>query len=199
VDDLASLIPPINRARGYRLYDSSGRRWLDFWQNNGAALLGHRPHLLVNTLKQVLEKGLFADLPSVYANRLMRQLRELFPGYETFLFSSSQAQLVAWASEYAGKLLQAGDIRDPLFGNKEERGDIFLWRPFFSGNVMSDLLFPILPIGISGSLFVLCAKARFIPATSFPRPISPLLLAGAVHSLKLLKNLRLPEWHQWGC
>ena len=41
-EDLAFTIPPIRRARGYRLYDHRGRRYLDLWQNGGHSLLGHR-------------------------------------------------------------------------------------------------------------------------------------------------------------
>ena len=44
-------IPRIRRARGYRLYDHHGRRYLDLWQNGGRSLLGHRPARQTTLLK----------------------------------------------------------------------------------------------------------------------------------------------------
>ena len=47
-------IPPVRRARDYHIYDESGRRYLDFYQDGGRAVLGHRPPNVAKTLKNVL-------------------------------------------------------------------------------------------------------------------------------------------------
>ncbi len=58
--DLSFTIPPIRRARGYRLYDHRGRRYLDLWQNGGHSLLGHRGLHLLSLLKNLMSRGLLA-------------------------------------------------------------------------------------------------------------------------------------------
>ena len=72
-----ALLPPIRRAREFYLYDYRGRRYLDFWQNGGRAILGHRPNRLNTRLKNALSSGLLAELPSVYGARLARVVRQL--------------------------------------------------------------------------------------------------------------------------
>ena len=72
MEDLTSLIPVIKRARGYRLYSISGRRYVDLALSGGYNLLGHRPTSFINGLKQVCEKGLLSDLPSIYGRRLVK-------------------------------------------------------------------------------------------------------------------------------
>ena len=76
---------PIRRARGYRLYDQRGRRYLDLWQAGGRALLGHRPDRAVARIKGALSRGATAGLPSVYERRLLARLQRLIPGFEPLL------------------------------------------------------------------------------------------------------------------
>ena len=55
-------LPPIRRARGYHLYDEAGKRYLDLSLAGGRALLGHRPERALLELKNLLSRGLAADL-----------------------------------------------------------------------------------------------------------------------------------------
>jgi glutamate-1-semialdehyde aminotransferase len=57
---LLDEIPPIRRARGFRLYDGAGRRYLDLWQADGNAILGHRGAGMVTAVKAALDRGLAA-------------------------------------------------------------------------------------------------------------------------------------------
>jgi hypothetical protein len=194
VENLASHIPLIKRARDFRLYDIGGRRFVDLYRNHGRLLFGHKPPLLVNTLKQILEKGLLADLPSVYTKRLTKALANLFPDYKTILVTPSQSRLEAWLSEYLGKEIQLSDVTDPLLPEKGTINEISLWRPFFSGNTASEAIIPLLPFGFGNTLSILCIKGLFTP-TDVPELVSPFILAGAIHALHLLAKTTLPEWY----
>jgi glutamate-1-semialdehyde aminotransferase len=68
--DLSRLIPPINRARDYRLYTQDGRRLVDLWQYGGRAVLGHNPPGVLRELKNSAERGLFVPLPHPRDKRL---------------------------------------------------------------------------------------------------------------------------------
>jgi len=92
----AMQMPLIRRARGYRLYDHRGRRYLDLWQNGGRSLLGHRPAGQTTLLKNLLSKGLAADLPSPYTGRLERALAALLPTHGQARVVASPGPLCGW-------------------------------------------------------------------------------------------------------
>jgi hypothetical protein len=73
-------LPRIVRAREYRLYDERGRRYIDFYQNGGRALLGHRPAGAARAVKASFERGLVAEYPTPWSGRLEKLLRKRFPG-----------------------------------------------------------------------------------------------------------------------
>lgn len=50
-------VPLIRRARGYFLYTPDGRRFLDFYQDNGRAVLGHRSSGMQQVIKSTVSKG----------------------------------------------------------------------------------------------------------------------------------------------
>ncbi len=75
-----SPVPPIRRARSYRLYTADGRRLVDLWQDGGKALLGHTVPQLLTILKDTASRGLFAPLPYPGAlQKLERTVERLFP------------------------------------------------------------------------------------------------------------------------
>ncbi len=79
--DLLSLLPPIRRARGYRLYTADNRRFLDLWQAGGRAILGHRGGKVVTRIKQDLDRGLlFPSYDRTRTRRLVQALTSLLPG-----------------------------------------------------------------------------------------------------------------------
>jgi hypothetical protein len=194
MEDLTSLIPVMKRARGFRLYALSGKRYLDLSLAGGHNLLGHKPHLLVNTLKQVCEKGVLSDLPSIYEGRFFRALRVLFPAYHTFLAATSRPDLLALAARVLGLPLTEKDIRDPFIDGKPSSGTVCVWRPFFSGNIESDIILPVIPTGLGPCLFVLCAKMPSAAPTAVAHGLSPLVFAAAAQGLNLLRTTRLPDY-----
>jgi hypothetical protein len=195
MDDLYSLIPVIKRARGYRLYAFTGKRYLDLYLGGGSNLLGHRAPQFVNHLKQAAERGAIADLPSIYTRRLTNQLRSLFPEHRTFLIAPSLPDLFSLAARVLDRPLSPTDIRDPLL-NPETGGVVSVWRPHCPANAASDLILPVIPSGFGPGLFVLCARGEPGP-DSVPAPaVNALLLAGAAHCLTLLAAIPLPEWYR---
>ena len=67
----------VRRARDWHLYDQYGDRYLDFWQSDGAAFLGHKPKGLSRLLKEEIDRGLWTPLPTVWPHRLKKALRAL--------------------------------------------------------------------------------------------------------------------------
>ncbi len=193
MDDLFSQIPIIKRARGFRLYAFSGKRYLDLWLSDGHNFLGHKPQGFVNYLKQAAERGAIADLPSIYTRRFMNALRAHFPGYHSFLLAPTLPALLKSASRALGRTLSCADIFDPLVPGGGTPGPISVWRPFCPDNADSDLVLPIVPTGFGPVLFALCSR-QSLPESE-PQAVSALVLAGAAQRLGRLKDLVLPEWY----
>lgn len=134
-DRLLKLLPPIRRARDFRLYTEDGRRLVDLWQYGGAALLGHTPPGLLRAFKNTAGRGLFAPLPGRLEGRLLRALRELFPG-RTFRLYDGEASLLralaAGVSVSGGASVSAAppaSIPDSALPSWKP-GFLSLWRPF---------------------------------------------------------------------
>ena len=75
--ELLRELPRIRRARSYYLYDSSGKRWLDLFQDGGRAWLGHRPDGLSLQIKNSLSRGVYAPYPSSEEGKLLKALMAL--------------------------------------------------------------------------------------------------------------------------
>ncbi|GHV38050.1 hypothetical protein AGMMS49546_07670 [Spirochaetia bacterium] len=133
---LLRLLPPVLRARDFRLYTQGGRRFVDLWQNGGRAILGHTPPNLLRELKNTANRGLMSPFPHPLEQRFTKALSALFPG-KAFRIYSDDASL-RHALESAG--FPAPDaIPDPAFPPAGKPGDssgegasprITLWRPF---------------------------------------------------------------------
>ncbi len=195
-NNLLPLIPILKRARGYRLYDLAGKRYLDLYQNGGRALLGHRPQGLTAVVKEVVSKGVLTDLPSVYGERLEKALKRLFPGYAAVRFFSSRERALELASLHLGGKLEEEEIHDPVLpgGAKKEAA---YWRPLLSDSPEepeAEVLFPILPFSMGGVPEAVCFKHN--PARGLPESdiISPVILAGVLRSLACLNKYHFPPW-----
>ena len=171
---LLRLVPTVLRTREFRLYTQGGRRLVDLWQNNGAAVLGHTPPSLLRELKNTASRGLYAPFPHFLEGRFLKALSRLFPNRGFRLYASAPASL------------------EPLFKN----GIAALWRPFLdSGSPLAvddnapPVLIPVLP-GIQGwcndlpqGLCVLALAAGYegeLPAGEY---LSPILLAVATRGI----------------
>ena len=197
MSELWQNIPQIKRARAYRLYDFSGRRYVDLFQNNGYALLGHKPARLTGILKQVCAKGLIYDMPSIYSRRLNKALRSLFPGYKCFRISACLERALEMISVFTKKALTKPEIRDPLINNfKNEKPAIYYWRPFCNLPAVADILIPIIPFSVGDAPAIVCFKKRL--PSEFPASdmLSPLLLAGATRTIYDLIQYQKPAWYR---
>ncbi len=128
-DSLLRRLPPIRRARDYRLYGENGRRYLDLWQAGGRALLGHRSERVLTELKNQISKGLLADLPSIHERRLLKALALLMPGYREFRIYRSVAALQHAISPLEGQSLELDALPDPALVETDGL-PLALWRPF---------------------------------------------------------------------
>lgn len=198
--DFSHLIPPVRRARGYRLYDYQGRRYLDLWQGGGRVLLGHRSLRLTHLLKNVLSRGLLADLPSLYAGRLERALAGLLPDFPQVRITSCLPAALALVSRYLGREVGVEEIRDPALGSAggNSTAEVAWWRPLMAGEPAAvphpRVLLPVLPFAASGGPVAVCFSGS-LPADFPPsETVSPVLLAGATRCLFDLRRYRRPEW-----
>ena len=198
MNELLKLIPVLKRARGYRLYDYRGNRYLDLYQNNGHALLGHHSFGLSTVIKDVVSKGIITDLPSIYAKRLEKIVLEFIPGYRSFRIVSSMERALDLASLHLGRKIGREDICDPLLHPEGmEKSDISYWRPLLPETVSgtdSEILFPIIPFAMGCSPITVCFR-HSVPE-EFPDSdiITPVILAGALRTLFNIKKYRLPPW-----
>jgi hypothetical protein len=201
--EILRLIPPINRARDYRLYTQDGRRVVDLWQYGGRAILGHNPPGVLRELKNSAERGLFAPLPHPRDKRLDRALAALFPG-RVFRIRADEASLRR--SLAAANFPAPDNFPDPAISAEDafDGSAPALWRPFlttplFTGhNGGSDagtiqeklsrcpILIPVLPLPWPCAPWVLALDAGI--ADRFPPSdlISPPVLAAAARSVLAL-------------
>lgn len=192
-------LPTILRARGFHLYDKKGTRYLDFYQDNGRAILGHKPANVSTELKNTLSRGLLGRLPSIYGYRLEKALRSLLPEYTGVRIF-----------EHPGKVKElllkrgilAGDrpIPDPLFSRGEGQDTVAVWRPFVEKEVeFPDIIVPLLPFPGGFSPGIVCfrrQKEDILPPSDI---CSPFLLAGLTRIVyDLIKEIEFRERDSWG-
>jgi hypothetical protein len=168
----------VRRARGYRLYDPSGARYLDLYQDDGGAILGHRSAGALRDMKDALSRGLTSRLPSVYQTRLTRAVGRLLPGCATVQAYHCLHAALRAASVFLGSTLSEADIHDPAFGPAAEGTPAAFWRPFLPPleGPGPRVVFPVLPPGGTTGPVAVCFRE---PPPGLPAdPVAPYLLAG---------------------
>lgn len=194
--ELINHLPPIKRARGYRLYDYNQRIYLDLYQNGGRAILGHRAFKLTTVIKDVISKGTIFDLPSIYAKRLEQALCRRFPEFPYVYLAGSPEGALRIAALYLGRVISNRHICNP-FSRTKRRCDILRSYPFVRDAQAEErvsVVMPVIPFAMSGSPAALCF--RHDPPEGFPlsEVISPVILAGALRALHDLNNYRQADW-----
>lgn len=170
------MLPSIKRSRGYKLYSSDGKRYLDFYQEGGKAILGSRPAGFSLALKNEIEKGNYYGFPSSYEKKAFNLLKQLAgseaPPFKAFFFSTEQ--------EAHAFVQTIADVA------------ITLWHPFevaSLGKFLQDYGFvmPIIPFpGSFAPVAVLVSEVEAIDSVTKSNPISPILLAGFCRATALL-------------
>ncbi|MCF7953730.1 MAG: glutamate-1-semialdehyde aminotransferase [Spirochaetales bacterium] len=181
-------MPVIVRARGYRLYDRYNKRYLDLYQNNGRAILGHRIESLQRTLKSTISKGLLAEYPSVYDGRLEKIVKLMFTDYANFRIYKNRERAMVAISYAVGKGVSPDDFADPAMTEIKEHQRLALWRPFLPEmTVKPDFLLPILPFPGGFVPEVVCIKRGSLADKMPPSDmVSPFLVDGLVKVLSKL-------------
>jgi hypothetical protein len=169
---LLDELPPLRRARSWRLYTENGRKLVDLWQNDGAALLGHKPAGFVKTLKNNAERGLFAPLPSRHQRSVVKALGQCFSGKCFRLYRSAAALEDALSSNGSGPAAA-----------------LPRWRPF-SGIRGTEILqtaalfIPVIPAPCSPHILVLDPRLDgVLPPSDLISPFMLALTAAVLHTL----------------
>jgi len=206
VDSALGSLPPIRRARLWRLYAQDGRRFLDLWQDGGRGILGARHAGLGNAIKAALDRGLDRPLPSVLEPRLGKLLLERFPPAKAVrLYVSEEAALAALArasgiragsDDIACGIADSSLVRDPTRRKgAEKNAPALLLRPFasfisekdtISGSWTGETRFalPLLPLarGLAPAA-LLFADAAGAEAAGPGDLVPPLFLRAAIDAL----------------
>lgn len=187
---LCPRLPVVRRAREYRLYDVSGRRYVDLWQVDGHAILGHRGVGVSTALKNLISRGLLGDLPSPAANRLVRALRELLPSHPFVRVYRSLDGCLGALSAWRGRAVGVADIADPIVpSNPAENVEISAWRPHAPAFASAArAVVPVLPFGICGGPWAACFRED--PKDSVPpsEAVSAVALEGVTRGILGLRR-----------
>jgi len=188
MDQQPYTMPIIVRARGYRLYDLYGKRYLDLYQNNGRAVLGHRVEGLQRTMKSTAARGLLSEYPSVYDGRLEKILRLMFPSFQEFMVYRNRERAYR-AIEFAlERELPLEEVLDPAMGEPDGRTRVSLWRPFLEEEEPDgDFLLPVFPFPGSFAPEVVCVKSGKAASLMPPSDaVSPFLIDALIKSVSQL-------------
>lgn len=189
-------IPPVRRARGFRLYGAGGERLLDLCQDGGRAILGRRPEGVSLEIKSLASRGLSGDLPSVYGGRLTAALRRLLPGMKEFRLAPSLTRALWFASLYLGRRVGEEDLSDPALAPAGSAARVSLWRPFLppEHEPAADVLIPVLPFGAAGAPAAVGFRGGLPEGFPPSDTVSPLLLAACARALYNLPGRPIPSW-----
>ncbi|TVQ41105.1 MAG: hypothetical protein EA384_01135 [Spirochaetaceae bacterium] len=180
---LQQLLPPIRRARDCYLYTQDGRRIIDLYRCDGAALLGYRIARIGRAEKQRLSEGVSAVLPSLYAARLQRALAELLPSHPWVrLFGGiDAAQRALDRAGYGRPLDPAVGADTPIPQGAGAGAATAVCRPFLP-TPRCGVLLPRLPYPAAWAPQAVCFGAD--PGDALvSQAISPVALAGAVQAV----------------
>ncbi len=181
-------IPRIRRARGFRLYDTEGKRYLDLYREG--ALLGHRAASALSAMKAGLSQGLAAELPSAWEDRLAGALRRLFPSHRTVRIYASREKALRAASCFLGERIES--IHDPALDPTPPGAPAAaLWRPFLPAPSSARVILPVLPFTVCGAPAPACFDGPVPDDLPGSDVLPGFLLAGALRALAALS--RPPE------
>ncbi len=192
----SSIVPRIRRARGFRVYDEAGKRYVDLFQAGGRAVLGHRSPGAVREAKDALSRGLGPAYPSVYETRMKKLLRRLFPSYGSVELYSCLHRGLDAASVFLGRRIEEADVADPALSEDAAKAAVAsYWRPFLPDDERGnpEVLIPILPSGGIPGFTAVCYKTREGERVPQGDAVPAFLLAGALRAASSLQTAARPE------
>ncbi|MCF6334672.1 MAG: hypothetical protein L3J12_02905 [Spirochaetales bacterium] len=180
----SNSIPKIKRSRGYLLYDTQGKRYLDLFLDNGRAILGHRLDGISGVIKSTVSKGLTAAYPSIYENRLEKQLRQLFPFVREFLVFGNMERAVS--ALFSGKKMGSREAAFVDFPSLTDKYGV--WRPFWDNTLdwsRFKYFIPVLPsIGSFGPVVICSNTDEAVTGSDLLSPMFYDILIKSVVSLR---------------
>ena len=93
----------IQRVEGPRIWDVDGNEYIDLWMGHYAAILGHRPSVVVEAIKEAVELGTHWGIVHERQIALARLIRETVPCVERLRFCVSGTE----ATMYGVRLARA--------------------------------------------------------------------------------------------
>jgi len=120
IDRALRKLPPIRRARFWRLYAEDGSRVLDLWQDGGRGILGARHAKLGRGLSALIDRGLDRPLPSRLEARLAKAALALAPGAAAVRIYRNEDRALAVLARLAGR-----EVDSPAKGAKASLGGLF--------------------------------------------------------------------------
>jgi len=190
-----SLLPPIRRARLWRLYaeaEISGRprRYLDLWMDGGRALLGAKGTGIGTAAKAAIDTGLLRPVPSIWERRLKQELRRTYPDYaEARVFLSDERALAA-----VGKTTFYDPARR---GSEPSETALEIIRPFgehLGSGPDAPLALPLLPCPSALSPSIILFRDRKQATQVEGDILPPLRLSAAHRALCELAHMR--QWYR---
>jgi hypothetical protein len=183
-------IPSFHRARGFRLYDTRGRRFLDLFREG--ALLGHRSPGALTVMKAVLSQGMVSAVPTPWEGRLASVLARLFPAFPRVRLFASRERATRAAANWLDS--PGLDPFDPALcaaaGRSGSGGSVLaaFWRPFLPEPQGAGVLLPLLPLTVGGAPSPVCFPAGGAvtrPAAELPGgdTVPGFICAGALRAL----------------
>ena len=197
----AATLPNIRRARGYRLYDHHGRRYLDLFQDNGHAITGHRPSKTILEIKNLLSRGQIAAYPSVHTDQALRALATLVPDAAAYRVFGSPEKALSVVSEYAGREVTFKDIVDPALAGRTS-GLVAYWRPFVDmDEVDAAVLIPVLPVASPPAAVSLIFREQphnGVSGSDICSPVSVVALKRSIYDLRAhMEACDRSQWDQF--
>jgi len=93
----------VSHARGSKIYDVDGNKYIDFWMGHYTHILGHNPAPIRRAVQQQLEKGVHLGVCHELEVALAEQVVKMVPCAEMVRFTNSGTE----ASMYATRLARA--------------------------------------------------------------------------------------------
>lgn len=158
----------IKRARGHRLYTTCGKRIIDLSMDNGRAVIGHRPNGLSLTIKNSIDRGIYASYDSIYVNRLIKYIKNTFSEYKHVTILKYEEKIESFFNT---------TISDPLIEDCSN-SLVAYWRPFIESPKCNNLVL-LYPLPGLNSVSILISKEKLELESD---NISPILLSGILRS-----------------
>jgi hypothetical protein len=198
MDNLVTLLKPIRRIRGNRLYAADGSRFLDLWLDGGHGILGEGAKSAVLYACNAAEKGLTRPYPGLNETRLLKALKSTWPEFEgAFLFGNEERAIAA----LAGVLKKTITIIDYAVSSGND--GIGLARPFLAVPDGFDLVLVRLPCPRPFAPACILARNNSLPKSFQGELLPPLMHHAATRALDTLarsneNGYSEGHWHKFG-